>query len=158
MNSEKLAELKGLAEKATPGPWKLLRPSVGIDSNWHVTDEGDTCVMHCYGFAHAVDSVSQANAAYISAANPTVVLALLTKIKELESQKTALVEVWESSKREKLQEQKRLDWALLNSAYYGAGHLSYVDKIGEVQTLVVPTGRVRETIDVLMGNEEKGNG
>lgn len=152
MNSEKLAELKGLAEKATPGPWKLLRPSVGIDSNWHVTDEGDTCVMHCYGFAHAVDSVSQANAAYISAANPTVVLALLTKIKELESQKTALVEVWESSKREKLQEQKRLDWALKHNAGlpFNATHfkrLAWFDANGCQST---HSTDLRATIDALM--------
>lgn len=29
-------------------------PSSGIDNNWHVTDVGDTCVAHCYGFSHDI--------------------------------------------------------------------------------------------------------
>ncbi|MEY5100265.1 MAG: hypothetical protein RJA36_2984 [Pseudomonadota bacterium] len=31
-----------------------LRPSAGVDNNWHVTDSGDMCVAHCYGFGHDV--------------------------------------------------------------------------------------------------------
>lgn len=31
-------------------------PSDGIDANWHVTDEGDTCVAHCFGFAHGIQA------------------------------------------------------------------------------------------------------
>ncbi len=52
-------------------------------------------------------------------------------------------------------EQKRLDWALNNTAYYGIGVLTYVDGSGEVQNSIVPPGKVRETMDMLMGN---GNG
>ncbi len=32
----------------------VSRPSGGIDNNWHVTDDGDTCVAHCYGFDHDI--------------------------------------------------------------------------------------------------------
>lgn len=31
-----------MKKEFTPGPWRVLRPSVGIDSNWHVTDHMDT--------------------------------------------------------------------------------------------------------------------
>ena len=52
----------------TPAPWKLRKPSTGIDNNWHITDEGDTFVAHVYGFNHAVDEQSRINAQLISAA------------------------------------------------------------------------------------------
>ncbi len=32
----------------------VLRPSQGVDNNWHVVDAGDGCVAHCYGFAHDI--------------------------------------------------------------------------------------------------------
>lgn len=34
--------------------YKVSQPSVGVDSNWHVTDDADTCVAHCFGFCHSV--------------------------------------------------------------------------------------------------------
>lgn len=34
----------------------VLRPSQGVDTNWHVTNDTDTCVAHCFGFAHDVQS------------------------------------------------------------------------------------------------------
>jgi hypothetical protein len=34
--------------------YKLLPPSVGVDKNWHVVDDADTCVAHCYGFSHSI--------------------------------------------------------------------------------------------------------
>lgn len=40
--------------------WVLLPPSSGVDNNWHITDDGDTCVLHAYGFHHAVDDYSKA--------------------------------------------------------------------------------------------------
>ena len=40
--------------------WGLLPPSSGVDNNWHITDDGDTCVLHAYGFHHAVDDDSKA--------------------------------------------------------------------------------------------------
>jgi hypothetical protein len=32
----------------------VFPPSVGVDANWHVTDDNDTCVAHCFGFAHGI--------------------------------------------------------------------------------------------------------
>ena len=46
-------------------PWILLPPSSGVDANWHITDKGDTFVAHVFGFNHAVDEQSKANAALI---------------------------------------------------------------------------------------------
>jgi hypothetical protein len=34
--------------------FRLLPPSQGVDNNWHVTDDSDTMVAHCYGFAHSI--------------------------------------------------------------------------------------------------------
>lgn len=31
-------------------------PSAGVDANWHVTDQADTCVAHCFGFANAIEA------------------------------------------------------------------------------------------------------
>ena len=36
--------------------WRALSPSSGVDNNWHVTNESDTTVAHCYGFAHDIPS------------------------------------------------------------------------------------------------------
>lgn len=57
-----------MTAKHTPGPWRVLRPSKGIDYNWHVTDETDTFVAHVFGFSHAVDEQSRINATLIAAA------------------------------------------------------------------------------------------
>ena len=54
--------------KFTEGPWRVLPPSVGVDLNWHVTDNGDTFVAHVYGFGHSVDEQSKINAHLIAAA------------------------------------------------------------------------------------------
>jgi hypothetical protein len=62
----------------TPGPWRVLQPSVGVDANWHVTDELDTFVAHVYGFGHSVDDQSRINAHLIAAAPD-----LLAALKEL---------------------------------------------------------------------------
>lgn len=35
--------------------YRMFPPSVGIDKNWHVTDDMDTMVAHCYGFAHSIE-------------------------------------------------------------------------------------------------------
>jgi hypothetical protein len=57
--------------KHTTGPWKVLRPTGDIggqDHNWHVTDAEDTFVAHVFGFNHAIDDQSEANARLIAAA------------------------------------------------------------------------------------------
>jgi hypothetical protein len=54
--------------KHTSAPWIVLKPSTGVDNNWHVTDANDTFVAHVYGFGHAVDEQSRINARLIAAA------------------------------------------------------------------------------------------
>ncbi len=68
-----------MAGQHTSGPWRVLQPSIGVDANWHVTDESDTFVAHVYGFAHAVDEQSRINATLISAA-PDLLAAAETAI------------------------------------------------------------------------------
>lgn len=47
--------------------YRVLRPSQGVDANWHITDDGDTHVAHCFGFDHAVDEYSEKFARRIAA-------------------------------------------------------------------------------------------
>ncbi len=40
----------------------LLHPPTkvpGLDNNWHVVDQMDTKVAHCFGFSHAIDEDSK---------------------------------------------------------------------------------------------------
>lgn len=39
--------------------FRVVMPSVGGDDNWHVTDDGDTCVAHCFGFARNLEEGEQ---------------------------------------------------------------------------------------------------
>lgn len=48
--------------------WRLLKPSVGADNCWHVTDENDTFVARVFGFANSVDEESRKKAQLIAAA------------------------------------------------------------------------------------------
>ena len=34
----------------------VVAPSEGGDANWHVTNNWDTCVAHCFGFAHDIQT------------------------------------------------------------------------------------------------------
>lgn len=70
-----MQELKRLAEGATPGPWSTR-------SAWRVIDS-----VFGEGIAHSNnldDDVAAANARFIAAANPAVVLSLIARIEELE--------------------------------------------------------------------------
>ena len=42
-----------------PSTYRVLRPSQGVDANWHVTDDGDNKVAHCFGFGHDVAAGEQ---------------------------------------------------------------------------------------------------
>ncbi len=33
----------------------VLRPSIGVDANWHVVNSLDTYTAHCFGFGHSVE-------------------------------------------------------------------------------------------------------
>jgi hypothetical protein len=43
-----------LQEPLARDSFRVLPPSTGRDENWHVTDEGDTMVAHCYGLGHDI--------------------------------------------------------------------------------------------------------
>lgn len=79
------AELRTLAETATPGPWEL-RWMLG-DENWPVVRaEGFGVIPDVPAGAY----VNPADAAYIAAANPSVVLALLARAQTAEAKLAAL--------------------------------------------------------------------
>ncbi len=49
-------ETQMLQDPISHDSFRVLRPSKGLDNNWHVTDDGDTMVAHCYGFEHDIPS------------------------------------------------------------------------------------------------------
>ncbi len=72
LSPEFIAHLKTLAQKATPGPWELT----GIPS---VTDILSIGACRLIGSPYKIQ-----DAAYIAAAHPSVMLALLSRIEDLE--------------------------------------------------------------------------
>lgn len=87
-------ELKALAEKATPGPWvSFIRPSVqavfGPDG---VQPDSQGTVVNWPGFDSSDQTKMQrkANARYIAAANPAVILQLLAERDALRAERDAL--------------------------------------------------------------------
>lgn len=73
MTPETIAELRRLAEAATPGPWSYFGP------DQHGCDPCIESADHYVTDLHATDE----DAAYIVAANPAVMLALLDAAAEL---------------------------------------------------------------------------
>ncbi|MEG9670568.1 ead/Ea22-like family protein [Serratia bockelmannii] len=91
MMDNKLSELKAAAMAATPGPWIL------DDDSWSEGDNANVSTEERYdgrivsiaqiegggsesGFDEPFSAEQQANARYITAANPAVVLALLAEL------------------------------------------------------------------------------
>lgn len=91
-----LAELKKLAESAASGPWQECghaREGCVCCQIWSTTDDAVVAVamstkdeMYTLGEGYMPDK-AKANAKYIAAANPVVVLFLLKEIEELEEYK-----------------------------------------------------------------------
>ena len=76
-----LAELRRLAEAATPGPWEADGLEVcqhwSLPEPWRAVVNAEiTCGPYCYG-GSARPIERDEDAAFIAAANPSVVLALL---------------------------------------------------------------------------------
>ena len=65
-----LAKIRALAEAATQGLWKADR--------WFVRNEAEQ--ISCCGGVYSSREVAIANAAYIAAAHPTLVLAMIAEI------------------------------------------------------------------------------
>ena len=87
-------DLKRLAEAATPGPWSPPPQGFDFDRMYNpedfrgsvtqaaLTANGVDPLLHVYGFGWSEGNLD-ADTAYIAAANPTVVLALLAEIEAL---------------------------------------------------------------------------
>ena len=81
MTTPDLAELRRLAEAATPGPWESDGLEVcqhwSLPEPWHAVVNAEiSCGPYCYG--GSVRPIERdADAAYIAALSPAVVLALL---------------------------------------------------------------------------------
>lgn len=80
MTPTDLSRLESLAREATPGEWETP-----ADKPWRVYS-GDVLIAVASGMTHPSDQVyADANAAYIAAANPAAVLALIERVRELEA-------------------------------------------------------------------------
>lgn len=87
-----LDALQTLAEKATPGPWVANHAGCGTrDGMFRITEHyvqrpGDDVSIACDIVDPTCDdhTPSAANAAFIAAANPQTILALIARIRELE--------------------------------------------------------------------------
>lgn len=94
------AELKRLAEEATPGPWTYrdMRPNTYGPAFVDASDVQSLAICgdavgrsDTHGFCLQVDAdVRMANAAFIAAANPAVVLELLSEIEGLKAERDVL--------------------------------------------------------------------
>jgi len=108
----RIAEIRSLAEKATPGPWES--DSIKSEGSYGVGDEtyegfnafkvtdakgntlfdtlnsdnGEVHVEYDEDGATAWDEIGRRNIAFTAACNPQTVLALLSRIEELEGERT----------------------------------------------------------------------
>ena len=100
---ELLAELWGLAEAATPGPWSTILPGGPQGPFWALMNsERGWIVATQVGFER-----EPANAAYIAASNPAVMIALIDKIERLEKRCAQMAEVnnyWTSVAWQRMEE------------------------------------------------------
>jgi len=85
-DSQDIETLRRLALAATPGPWRVR--------NKKVVTYGDSAVCGAPVFRAGEHRQSMANAAYIAAASPEVVLGLLEQIDELKYQITVAQQGW----------------------------------------------------------------
>ncbi|AHG63148.1 ead/Ea22-like family protein [Advenella mimigardefordensis] len=84
MTPEKLDALYALAKKATPGPWEAFNDTVLVEDE---TAENE--IAYFCGYEYNEDTV-QVDAAYVAAASPDVITALIDRVRELEAERTEL--------------------------------------------------------------------
>ena len=90
MNIEELDKLEALAKAATPGPWTAQKArSVIHVGGFSKVCEISTSANHVYedypGAKKEFIEKQEHNAAYLEAANPATILALIERVRELES-------------------------------------------------------------------------
>lgn len=110
LHPERLAELEKLANQATPGPWVLQTPEEGdfdddmlfVTTQLRLTDSktevATICSAHPYEEEPTAFNLEQrANAAFIAAANPAVVLSMIDELRQVravvESQEKTIEEL-----------------------------------------------------------------
>lgn len=77
MSDEEIQKLATLAREATPGPWWRPNPNdIGIESE-------NFEIAQTMGLYEREYERMEANAAYIAAANPTAILALIEEVTSL---------------------------------------------------------------------------
>ena len=87
-----LDELERLAQEATPGPWEMGKSSIMCRSCLHlrgcynIYQEAD-----CTDVTHPQAGLDQQDAAYIAAANPQTVLALIKRLREADAKASKLL-------------------------------------------------------------------
>jgi len=87
MTPADLSRLESLAREATPGEWEAWdEPSEGAPTVARCNDNGCREIAYITEHPHLPDprKDASANAAYIAAANPAAVLALIARVRELE--------------------------------------------------------------------------
>ena len=84
MTPADLSRLESLARKATPGPW--FRPI----ANDTAVRSDDVDIAQTVGAYELEWERMEADAAYIAAANPAAVLALIERVRELEGKLEAI--------------------------------------------------------------------
>lgn len=97
MDRAKRERLRELAQAATPGPWEAAHAAIGLRgvglriTEHYVRRPGDDVAIACDIVDPTVDehAPSETNAAYIAAAHPSAMLALLDTIEQLERERDA---------------------------------------------------------------------
>ena len=134
MNTEQIKELRKLAEDATPGPWAKRGYVPGIGCGV----DGVTAVAH---------HTNSADSAYIAAANPAAILALIAEIDSLRDEVNGLT-------GELGRERERLDWAVSRESFYDhTTRVFFCDRAFKIPQpqVRIETEDFRATIDELMG-------
>lgn len=86
--ADALAVLERLAREATPGPWAIAHEDVPYGTEWRTEPVSQVGQRGSDSYAALV--MHGTDAAFIAAANPAAVLALVARVRELESQRDYL--------------------------------------------------------------------
>ena len=90
-----LSEIKRLAEAATGGPWRVSRHETKTRGLDIMSDS--ICVAHVHLPAYVEQTRARADAAFIVAANPSAVVALLSRLESAEQERDRLRTVAEAT-------------------------------------------------------------
>lgn len=80
MTDLNLLRLAALAEAATPGPWKTAITDDTFVTSYH------SDIAEMYGDYDTNYEIMEANAAYIAAADPTTILAMIRRLQAAEAE------------------------------------------------------------------------